>query len=225
MQKKITYKRFCLRSLITLLLCVLFLMLSACSGEDISIETVKEPTESPSEEVTGEAESESTDSTDNEETASESENPETIYVYVCGAVKNEGVYELKADSRVTDALDMAGGYRDDAFRGYVNLAEKLSDGQRIYIPTEQEVEKDKIVISTGLGADGSEDPGSDGPVNINLADRDQLKTLSGIGDSKAEDIIAYRESSGGFGSIEDIKNVSGIGDATFNRIKDRITVN
>ena len=225
MQKKTTYKRFCLRSMITLLICVLFLMLSACSGDEISIETVKESTESLSEEVTGQVEGVSTDNTDNEETANEPDNPENIYVYVCGAVKNEGVYELKADSRVTDALDMAGGYSDDAFRGYVNLAEKLSDGQRIYIPTEKEVEKDKIVISTGLGADGSEDPGEDGPVNINRADKDLLKTLSGIGDSKAEDIIAYRESSGGFGSIEDIKNVSGIGDATFNRIKDRITVN
>ncbi|MBO4863175.1 MAG: helix-hairpin-helix domain-containing protein [Eubacterium sp.] len=208
MQNKISYIKRAVRSLKTGCIFCVLLTLTACTGEDINIETVKE-TEAVPEEMTSE------ETTRND--------PGTIYVYVCGAVENEGVYELSSDSRVTDALDMAGGYREDAFRGYVNLAEKLSDGQRIYIPTEQEVEKNEIVISTGTGDDASKD--DNGLIDINKADKEALTTLSGIGDSRAEDIIAYRESSGGFGTIEDIKNVSGIGEATFDRIKDRITVN
>lgn len=156
-----------------------------------------------------------------EETASDSGR---LCVYVCGAVVNEGVYELPPDSRVSDALKMAGGYSDEALKGYVNLAEKLNDGERIYIPNKIEIDDLNILIdqdaSAGTGAQSSED----GMVNINTADAATLQTLPGIGESKATEIIAYRDEHGAFGSIEDIKNVSGIGEGTFSRISSRIKV-
>ncbi len=169
------------------------------------------------------------------------EKPETVYVYVCGAVMNEGVYELPGDSRIKDALEMSGGYSEDAYRGYVNLAEGLYDGERIYFPTVQEVNDGAPAgvsgengnaggkgtdVSSESGATGSGGYSSDerSKVNINSAGKEELMTLPGIGESKAEDILSYRETEGGFGSIEDIQNVSGIGAATFSRLKDRIDI-
>ena len=153
-----------------------------------------------------------------EEEASENE---SIFVYVCGAVVNEGVYELEAGSRVYEAIDSAGGMTEEAAGEYLNLAEMVSDGERIYVPTEEELDEGSISIS--IPGDSSEES-TGGLVNINTASADQLMTLSGIGEKKAEDIISYRNSNGNFGSIEDIKNVSGIGDSTFEAIKDSITV-
>ena len=144
---------------------------------------------------------------------------DTITVYVCGAVVQEGVYELPTGSRISDALLMAGGYDENALHGYVNLAERLEDGERIYFPDYQELEELGIVpISTTESSES-------GLVNINTADAEMLKTLPGIGDAKAADIIAYREEHGAFSSIEDIKNVSGIGESIYNRISSGITVN
>ena len=144
-----------------------------------------------------------------------------LFVYVCGAVVSDGVYELDAGSRVYEAIDAAGGMTEDAAGAYLNLAETVSDGERIYVPTQQEV--DEGALSILIPGDSSEES-TGGLVNINTASADQLMTLSGIGEKKAEDIISYRDSNGNFGSIEDIKNVSGIGDATFEAIKDSITV-
>ena len=146
---------------------------------------------------------------------------EVLYIYVCGAVVKEGVYELEAGSRVYEAIDAAGGMTEDAAGAYINLAEPLTDGERIYVPTEEELDEGSISI---MIRDSSSGESGSGLVNINTADAEQLKTLSGIGEKKAEDIISYRDSNGKFGSIEDIKNVSGIGDATFESIKDSITV-
>lgn len=163
--------------------------------------------------------------------------PDRLCVYVCGAVVNEGVYELPPDSRVSDALRMAGGYSDEALKGYVNLAEKLNDGERIYIPNKIEIDDLNILIdqdasaskgaSKGASEEGTETgskSNEDGLVNINTADAATLQTLPGIGETKATEIIAYRDEHGAFGSIEDIKNVSGIGEGTFSRISSRIKV-
>ena len=144
---------------------------------------------------------------------------DTITVYVCGAVVQEGVYELPAGSRISDALLMAGGYDENALHGYVNLAERLEDGERIYFPDYQELEE------LGIVPISSTESSESGLVNINTADAEMLKTLPGIGDAKAADIIAYREEHGAFSSIEDIKNVSGIGESIYNRISSGITVN
>ena len=128
---------------------------------------------------------------------------------------------------------------DDAGYEYLNLAALLSDGEKVYIPTKKEVE-DAIAAGDGLytstvnitsnspgirSADGgSEDGSSDGKVNINSADRQTLMTLPGIGASKADKIIAYREANGGFSSIEDIMLVGGIKEGLFNKVKDSICV-
>ena len=131
-------------------------------------------------------------------------------VYICGSVMNPGVYELEAGSRIYDVISLAGGVLDDADIDVINQAEKISDGQKIYVPR--------------YGENSREDDNTGGLVNINTADIAGLTKLPGIGESRAKDIISYRESAGGFSRIEDIMNVSGIKEAAFNKIKDYICV-
>lgn len=146
---------------------------------------------------------------------------EVIYVHVCGQVMVPGVYCLREESRVTDLVEMAGGFTEKAAGDYVNLAQKLADGQRIYIPSRDEVS------SGSLSGEAVEEVWQDNTsqkVNINTADEEALMTLPGIGESKAAAIIRYREEHGGFGSIEELKQIEGIKDGVFNKIKDEITV-
>lgn len=138
---------------------------------------------------------------------------EALFVDVRGAVVNPGVYELSAKSRVYEAIEAAGGLLPEAEERVVNQAALLSDGQQIYIPA-----KGEETPETALAME------TDGRVNINTASAGELTSLPGIGESRAADIIAYRESNGGFSSIEDIMQVSGIKDALFQKIKDKIKV-
>ena len=124
--------------------------------------------------------------------------PETLYVHVCGAVNAPGVYELRTDARIYEALEAAGGMTEDAAADWINQAEALSDGERIYVPTQEEAEES--------------------------AAKEELLTLSGIGASKAESILKYRQEHGNFQSIEDLKKIEGIKDGVFNKIKDDIMV-
>lgn len=135
-----------------------------------------------------------------------------IRVYVCGAVAQPGVVSLSEGSRAEDALAAAGGFAENARRDYVNLAEWVTDGQKLYFPTMEEAES-LVRQETGKGL-----------VNINTADMATLCTLPGIGESRAKDIIAYRESHGAFESCEDIMQVSGIKDSIYSKICDMITV-
>ena len=141
----------------------------------------------------------------------ESNELEKIYVYVCGQVNNPGVVCLPVDARVYQAIEAAGGLTNEASEGLINHAELLADGQMVYVPMEGE--EYTIAVSE-----------SDQKVNINTASKDSLMTLPGIGESRAQDIIDYRESSGGFQTIEDIMQVSGIKEAAFDKIKDYIKV-
>ena len=141
------------------------------------------------------------------------EETSVICVYVCGAVVTPGVYELPEGSRVLAALEAAGGFTDTAGRETVNLAARIEDGEKVYFPEEDEV----------LEA-GSTAGQQNGKININTADVAALTTLPGIGDSRAMDIIRYRETAGKFKTCEDIKKVSGIKDSVFNKICDKITV-
>ncbi|MBO6165230.1 MAG: helix-hairpin-helix domain-containing protein [Eubacterium sp.] len=151
----------------------------------------------------------------------------SVYVYLCGAVVNEDVYCVPAGSRVNDVVKLAGGFRDGAAAQYVNLAEVVTDGERIYIPYEDEIDADTADIlleSKESNLIGSSESQGKKLVNINSADKSELMTLPGIGGSKADDIIRYREESGGFGSIEDLMNVNGIKEGTFQKLKDKITI-
>lgn len=144
------------------------------------------------------------------------------YVYVCGAVARPGVYPLHEGMRVFEALELAGGFAQNADREWLNQAELLQDGERLYVYTQEETR----VLAESMRADGQPDEsGSAGQkVNLNTADREQLKTLPGIGDAKADAIVRYREEHGSFGSIEEIRNISGIKSAVFSKIRDLITV-
>ena len=137
-----------------------------------------------------------------------------LVVYVCGAVRHAGVYELPAGSRVYDAICAAGGLTEDADATGVNQAEYLKDSQQITAPYLRET------VEGGSTAEGD----TGGRININTAGPEELMKLRGIGASRAADIIAYREAHGPFESIEDIMLVSGIKTAAFEKIRDEITV-
>lgn len=141
---------------------------------------------------------------------------DTIFVYVCGAVCNPGVYELPAESRAYEAVTQAGGMQEEAAGTAVNLAEVLTDGQKLQIPFQGEV-SDIQVSDNG-------DVTTDSRVNINTASLEELMTLKGIGQTRAEQILEYREKHGSFASPEAIMNVDGIKQGTYDKIKDNIRV-
>ena len=133
-----------------------------------------------------------------------------IYVYVCGAVNNPGVYCMPPDSRMFEAIEMAGGVREDAGTGHLELAREVVDGQRIYVPTNLE---ESLSVLENV---------TQGLININTATKEQLMMLPGIGEARADAIISYRNTKGGFNSIDELMNISGIKDAAFQKIKERI---
>ncbi len=171
-----------------------------------------------------------------------------ICVHVCGAVKHAGVYELPEGSRVFEAVKMAGGFTEEADENYVNQAQRLADGSKLVIPTVEQarsvgedgengtgqigiVEQAAVSRPEGYGAGsgpggdaGGTGAAPDGKVNINTASEAQLCDIPGIGAVRAAAIVAYRQESGGFSSIEDIMNVSGIKEGTYAKIKDSISV-
>lgn len=162
-----------------------------------------------------------------------------IYVDVCGAVANPGVFQLAAGSRVFQAIEAAGGYLPEAALTCVNRAGVLTDGQQLYILTQEEMERQGLDPAEMVGASDGQMNGSagtgqntgmtaqvqqDNRININTADEAQLTTLTGIGATRAQAIIAYREENGPFAAIEDIMNVQGIKEGTFAKIKDEIVV-
>lgn len=165
--------------------------------------------------------------------------PEGMMIHVCGAVQNPGVYELEEGSRIADAVTAAGGFLKEADEEYVNLATRLQDGSQVKIPTKDEtaqMSKDEMTkndncvtlpsvmpAATQMVQENPED-GLLHKVNINTADKEQLCTLPGIGPTRAEGIIAYRNSQGAFSKIEDIMLVSGIKESSFQKIKNYITI-
>ncbi len=147
---------------------------------------------------------------------SESKNrDELIYVYICGCVNKPGVYKSSRESRVFEIIELAGGVTEDADVSALNFVETVGDGQKIYVPSKDEnVSGYADFTQTSAGA----------KVNINRATAQELMTLPGIGESRANDIIRYRTSKGKFECIEDIMKVSGIKEAAFEKIKDLIQV-
>lgn len=144
---------------------------------------------------------------------------DNIYVFVCGSVASPGVYEMPAGSRAQDALALAGGFLDGADTMYVNLARELVDGERLYFPSLQEMPQ----WQNGF-EEGNEDSSLGGLVNINKADLSKLCSIPGIGETRANAILEYRNKNGPFGSIDDLLKVSGIGSSTLDKIREYICV-
>ena len=148
----------------------------------------------------------------------------TIYVHICGAVVNPDVYQVKTGTRLVELIDYAGGLIPEAADDYINQAISVEDGQRIYIPTKNELNElsvDQYVIGDNQKQSDIE---IDKKVNINTADETRLMSLPGIGQAKAKSIIEYRNKNGSFKAIEDIVNISGIKEGLFTQIKDLLTV-
>lgn len=173
-------------------------VLSGCSKEQVLM-TLQEDSE-----VSAEVEQGDTDT--------EEETSQLIYVYVCGYVNQPGVYSLESDARICDALALAGGVTEDGRGEALNQAEHLTDGQTLYVPGREEA------------SDGTAEEEADDRVNINTADKEALMTLPGIGESKAETIIQYREEHGSFDSIEKLMEIPGIKEGVYNKVKDQIKV-
>ena len=131
----------------------------------------------------------------------------SLFVHVTGAVMRPGLFELAEGSRVIDAIAAAGGFTDEANRDQLNLARLLTDGEQFAVP-----------------AAGDAAAASDGRVNLNTADAAALDTLPRIGPAMAARILAWREANGRFASVDDLRNVAGIGDATFDGLRDLVTI-
>ena len=226
-----------MKKIIFVLLCMLMCMCQGCSDEEvmeiISEEGNKEQF-SDNEQISDNAIDvakdtgvENTEKTENIET----NDSQSFVVYVAGYVNNPGVYELKEGSRIIDAIDSAGGYSKEAYENYLNLASLIADGQMIYVPSEEEVSQGNVESiagnggTSGIGVNGNNAGNSGGLVNINSASKEELMTLPGIGESKADKIIAYREENGRFSTPEGIMEISGIKDGLYNKIKDKICAN
>lgn len=160
-----------------------------------------------------------TDVLNTEDVKESMEEKAKIYIDIAGEVMNPGVYVLDEGSRVNDLIIMAGGVTEDANLEDVNLVYILTDGIKITIPSKKDNNKSNILQSSLL-----QNSSKSQIININLADVDELVTLSGIGESIAEDIIEYRIKNGKFKKKEELKNVPGIGESKYNKIKDKITV-
>ena len=139
-----------------------------------------------------------------------------IFVDIKGAVKNPGVYQMKVGDRVKDALDAAGGLTAEADSQKVNLAKRLEDQMVIVVP---KVGEEAEEISAGVT---SKEEAKEGKVNINTATVEELKTLKGVGEKKAEAIIEYRKKNGSFKTKEDLMKVRGIGKKLFESFEERI---
>ena len=146
-----------------------------------------------------------------------------VTVDVKGAVKKPGVYQLQSNSRVHDALEKAGGLTDEADLKSVNQAQKLSDEAVVYVA---KVGENAVDVTTSAPASATSGTGQakSALVNLNTATEADFQTISGIGQKRAQDIIAYREANGRFKSVDDLKNVSGIGAKTLEKLKEYVTV-
>lgn len=150
-----------------------------------------------------------------------------IVVHIVGAVECPGVYRLDWNSRVADLIESAGGYTEDACESWINQARLLSDGEQIYVPTKEEVDKwQKEGEADAPVESGQEDvtSGKNDRIDINKATVEELMNLPGIGESKAKSIVEYRQANGRFASIEDLMLIPGIKEGIYNQIKDYIKV-
>ena len=165
------------------------------------------------------------DSSENSDKSDEKKNTTNVMVDIKGAVNKEGVYSLPENSRVTDLVKLAGGMTEEADKNSVNLAQKLTDEEVIYIA---KIGEDISVINVNSNKetnDGSRsNTDTSGKINLNSATLEDLKTISGIGEKRAQDILAYRDSNNGFTTVDELSNISGIGSKTLEKLKTEVTV-
>ena len=199
------------------LIFIVFFFFAGCGSADTEENGIEEITltDEGTEET---AEKDETSENNGEEQADAAK--QTVFVYVCGEVRSPGVYELRADARVFEAISSAGGITEEAAPDAVNQARVIVDGEQIYVPTVEEAASQTAGVGETTGTKGTENV----KVNINTAGKEELMTLTGIGEAKADDILKYREEHGSFGSIEELMQISGIKEGVFNKIKDDITI-
>jgi competence protein ComEA len=149
--------------------------------------------------------------------------PEPIVVYVTGAVNHAGVFKLPPDSRVVDAVEVAGGFAEGADLNLVNLASPLSDGQQLVIPGLSTLPTPELTIGEN-GLLVTPTPFAGQLININTADVELLDTLPGIGPTTAQKIVDYREENGPFTSVDELLHIPGIGPSTLEEIRGLVTV-
>ncbi|MDD4112745.1 MAG: helix-hairpin-helix domain-containing protein [Herbinix sp.] len=151
-------------------------------------------------------------------------NESVIYVYICGAVVSPDVYQVEEGTRIVDLIKTAGGLTPEAASNYINQAMEAEDGQRIYIPTRDELKELSLdeYIKGDNNYQASEE--TDKKVNINTADESELTSLPGIGQAKAKSIIEYRDKNGSFRAITDLMSISGIKEGLFAQIEELIIV-
>ena len=156
----------------------------------------------------------------NSNSSSDKIEDKTIIVEIKGEVKKPDVYVLDENSIINDLINLAGGVTENADLSVINRAKKLQNHEMIYIANKNDDNTPLKVSTNTVNDEGI----SENIVNINSASIEELKGLNGVGDSKAKNIVEYREQNGGFKSIEEIKNVNGIGEKMFEKIKENIIV-
>ena len=216
---------------ICVLAAVFFLMAGCSRGEDDGLKEIPagaediRQTESETDiEDTGEGETARASGGDSAGEQADS-GKDTVFVYVCGAVKSPGVYELDSGGRVFEAIGLAGGVTGEAAPELINQARIVTDGERIYVPNRTEADAySSGAEGTGTDIAGIVDENGKKKININTAGKDELMELTGIGEAKAESILRYREEHGSFQSIEELMQIEGIKEGVFNKIKDDITI-
>lgn len=204
-------------------LCLFVILISGCGQEEEAVfleqkQDLQEEKEEP-EEV-------SSEETMTEEVTKEKQPEAKICIFVCGAVKNPGVYYLSANARVYEAIEAAGGFSEEADTSWLNQAETLKDGDKIRIYSKEETQKmqeEGIKEETNEEIKEEASKEKSGKVNLNTASLEELQTVPGIGAAKAAAIIEYRETQGKFNSTQDIQSVPGIKGKTFEKIQPYIT--
>ena len=158
---------------------------------------------------------------DNEEELTDNTPNSMITVYVSGEVNKPGLIQIDSNARVSDAITACGNFTPLADKNAINLAQKLSDGTHIQVPT---IKNSANTTSSTNNSSNSPNDKSNDLVNINTATKEELDTLPGVGPATAEKILNYRQEHGNFQSIEGLKNVKGIGEAKFNKLQDKISI-
>ena len=200
-------------------ICIVTILLVVFAGIKFFSGGYNELNKNNNEDIFVEENSSSTEEIEKEKSENVELKDKNIVVEIKGEVKRPDVYSMSEDSIIKDLIESAGGVTEEADLSDINRAKKLQNHELIYIKNKNEQNTIAAFEGTAqINADQSS------KVNINTATAEELKTLKGIGDAKAENIIQYREMNGGFKEISDITNVDGIGESMFEKIKDKIEV-